>query len=71
MVISQSLEYQDRGTVKMINKQSTAPYYSCAEIDDLLRAYPQSVTRTMAVALFLLGYIEGKRAERARRKKTA
>lgn len=71
MIISQSLEYQDSGTVKMINKQSLAPYYSCTGIDDLLRAYPQSVTRTTAVSLFLLGYIEGKRAEGARRKKTA
>ncbi len=55
----------------MVEKQSKLPYYECRGVDELLRAYPQSVTKAMAHSLFILGYIEGKRAERARRKKTA
>lgn len=69
MVIRQSLEYQDNGTVEMLTHQDYAPYYASCGIDDLLRAYPQSVTRKMAQSLYMLGYIEGKRAERDRRKR--
>ena len=68
--ICKNMEFKEIGVVKMIEKQSAQPYYECRGVDELLRAYPQSVTRIMAHNLFLLGYIEGKRAERARRKKT-
>ncbi len=68
--ICKNMEFKEIGVVKMIEKQSAQPYYECRGVDELLRAYPQSVTRIMTHNLFLLGYIEGKRAERARRKKT-
>lgn len=71
MVMRQSLEYQDNGTVEMLTHQDYAPYHASHRVDDLLRTYPQSVTRVMAQSLYMLGYIEGKRAERARRKKSA
>lgn len=70
-VIVKNMEFQETGVVQMVEKQSKLPYYECRGVDELLRAYPQSVTKAMAHSLFILGYIEGKRAERAKRKKTA
>lgn len=63
-----SMEFKPKGIVKMLDKQDATPYYENEEVDELLRAFPKQTTHVMAVYMFMLGYIEGKRAERARRK---
>ena len=52
----------------MLNHQSTKPFYENEEVDELLNAYPDQTTHKMAVSMFMLGFINGKRTERARRK---
>lgn len=64
-----SMEFKPKGIVKMLDKQNTAPYCQNEKVDELLRTFPKQTTHEMAVHMFMLGYIEGKRAERARRKK--
>lgn len=61
--------YKNQGTVAMLKKQTISAYYESPGVDDLLRGFPNEVTERMAYYMFMLGYIEGKRAERARRKK--
>lgn len=63
------IEFKEIGVVEMLRYQDFSPYYNCQGIDELLRHEPFSVTRSMAQSLFILGYIQGKRAERARRHK--
>ncbi len=63
-----NIEFKETGVVEMLRHQDFSPYYNCLGIDELLRE-PFSVTRSMAQSLFMLGYIQGKRAERARRHK--
>lgn len=70
MIVKQGFEYLDNGTVKMLKRQSSQPYYESKGVDDILRRYPYTVTKQTAYYLFMMGYIEGKRAERARRKRT-
>lgn len=65
-----SFGYQDSGAAGLVLRQPVTPYYECSGVDDILRAYPGTVARKTAFSLFMLGYIEGKRAERKRRKKT-
>lgn len=60
---------QPTGIVKILDEQCSLPYYQDEGVYELLRADPFAVTRKMAVRMYLLGYIAGKRAERARRKK--
>lgn len=66
--------YSKNDTMKMLGKN----YYTTAlnqqtssKLDDILEARPFSCTKDTAIDIFMLGYIHGKRAERARRKKTA
>lgn len=65
-----NLEFQSQGIVGMLEHQDNTPYYQSLGVDELLRVYPDSVTHRMSTAMFMLGYIEGKRAERARRRRT-
>lgn len=64
-----NIEFKETGVVEMLSHQDFSPYYHCRGIDELLRHKPFSVTKSMAQSLFMLGYIQGKRAERARRRK--
>ena len=64
-----NMEFRPTGVVEMVNKQPLTPYYDCLGVYEILREYPHQTTYKAAVSLFMLGYIEGKRAERARRKK--
>lgn len=64
-----NIEFKETGVVEMLRHQDFSPYYNCRGIDELLRHEPFSVTRSMTQSLFMLGYIEGKRAERAKRHK--
>lgn len=64
-----NIEFKETGVVEMLRHQDFSLYYNCLGIDELLRHEPFSVTRSMARSLFMLGYIQGKRAERARRHK--
>lgn len=64
-----NMEHQPSGILEILEKHSVAPYYQNSGVDELLRAFPMTTTRNMAVKMFLLGYISGKRAERAKRKK--
>ena len=64
-----NIEFKETGVVEMLSHQDFSPYYHCRGIDELLRHKPFSVTKSMAQSLFMLGYIQGKRAERARRHK--
>lgn len=66
--IYKNLDFESKGVIDMLNHQSTAPYYGNEEVDELLKAYPDQTTRKMAASMFMLGFINGKRAERARRK---
>lgn len=63
------MEYVDGGNIAMLERQYMDPYYESVGVDDILRAFPNAVTMKTAQFLFMMGYIEGKRAERARRKK--
>ena len=64
-----NMEHIDGGNIAMLERQYMDPYYESGGVDDILRAFPGTVTMKTAQFLFMMGYIEGKRAERARRKK--
>ncbi len=63
-----STEHQSQGFVEMLNRQSCMPYYRSKMVDEILRTHKMECTREIAVLLYNAGFIEGKRAERARRK---
>lgn len=67
--MTKSMEFVPKGIVKMISMQSIAPYCSSEGVDELLRAFPGQTTRDAALYMYMLGYIDGKRADRARRRK--
>ena len=54
--------------VEMLEHQSMAPMARCEGAQELLENYLRIVPVKTAMHMFLLGYIEGKRAERAGRK---
>lgn len=64
-----NIEFHPTGIVEILDKQCSLPYYQDQGVYELLRADPNSVTRIMSIRMYFLGYIAGKRAERARRKK--
>lgn len=64
-----NMEFKPKGVVKMLNQQYIATYYRSEGVDELLRAFPGQMTRDAAFYMYMLGYIEGKRADRARRKR--
>lgn len=64
-----NMEFQKTGVVDMLDRQDATPYYQSEGVDEVLRTFPMNCTRRIAVLLYTLGYIEGKRAERARRKR--
>lgn len=68
--MKEDMEFKPKGILKTLDKQDAGPYLRCEGVDELLRAYPGQFSRISAMQMFLLGYIEGKRAERARRSKT-
>lgn len=53
---------------EMLEHQSRVPMARCEGTQELLGNYLCIVPIKVAIHMFLLGYIEGKRAERARRK---
>lgn len=66
----------DKNDMRMLGYQYSAPIFwsndaVMAEIEQIKEARPFSFTKIAASDIFMLGYIHGKRAERARRKKTA
>lgn len=63
-----NMEFQAKGVVEMLKKQNLSPYMQCVSVDEVLREFPGQTTRAVAVMIFMLGFIEGKRAERTRRK---
>ncbi len=63
-----NMEYKDSGAVEMLQYQDYAPYCASAGVEDVLRAYPMETTARMAQSMYILGYIEGKRVERVKRK---
>lgn len=65
--MKKNMEFVPMGIVEMLDQQSITPYCMCSGVDELLRAYPYQTTHKMSVYMFQLGYIEGKRAERARK----
>ena len=64
-----NMEFQKTGIVDMLDRQDVTPYYQSKGVDEVLQTFPMNCTRRIAVLLYTLGYIEGKRAERARRKR--
>lgn len=54
--------------VEMLEHQSRVPMARCEGAQELLGNYLCIVPIKVAIHMFLLGYIEGKRVERARRK---
>lgn len=65
-----NMEYKDSGAVEMLQYQDYAPYCASAGVEDVLRAYPMETTARMAQSMYILGYIEGKRVERVKKKIT-
>lgn len=68
--------YDMNDTMRMLGKQYGAPIFWCNDevrerIEQINQARPYEFTISAAADIFILGYIHGKRAERARRKKTA
>ena len=64
--------YDKNETMKLLGNQKVMFIYRDGikkKIDDIAKARPFSVTPDAAIDIFMLGYICGKRAERARRKK--
>lgn len=64
--------YHKNPTMRMLgNNHYVGPLNqeSLSQIDEILEARPFSCTRSTSMDIFMLGYIHGKRAERARRKR--
>lgn len=62
-------EFKKTGIVQLLMKQRDAPFNASLGIDEIMRTFPHSTTRKTAYCMYMLGYREGKRAERARRKR--
>ena len=68
--------YEKNATMRLLGYQYPIPIFwgndvVRAEMEQIKEARPYSFTLSAAIDIFMLGYIHGKRAERARRKKTA
>ena len=68
--------YEENGTMRLLGYQRSVPIFWSndvvrEEIKHISEARKYSFTISAASDIFMLGYIHGKRAERARRKKTA
>lgn len=66
--------YEKNDTMRLLGKQYIISLFWAndvvrREINQILEARPYSFTTSAASDIFTLGYIHGKRAERARRKK--
>lgn len=65
--------YEKNETMRLLGKQCMMTAFWCDDkvrkgIDEIAEARPYSFTINAAADIFALGYIYGKRAERARRK---
>lgn len=65
--------YKKNKTMRLLGKQSTGDPFWCneqvrEEVREISEAKPYSFTLDAASDIFMLGYIHGKRAERARRR---
>ena len=65
--------YRKNETMRLLGRQYTAEIFWCdnkvrKDIAEIAEARPHSFTLNAAQDIFTLGYIYGKRAERARRK---
>lgn len=68
--------YKKNDTMRLLGHQYSAPVFWCndkvrEQIRQISEGRPYTFTLSAASDIFMLGYIHGKRAERARRKKTA
>lgn len=64
--------YDKNETMKLLGNQEYSFIYRdgiMAKINDIVRVRPYSCTENTALDIFMLGYIYGKRAERARKRK--
>ena len=65
--------YEKNDTMRLLGRQCISTFWENdvvrREIEQISEARPCSFTITSASNIFMLGYIHGKRAERARRKK--
>lgn len=63
--------YDSNDTMKLLGKQYTGKMLGQEQfnaINDIAKARPRSFTESSAIDLYLLGYIYGQRAERAKKK---
>ena len=63
--------YKKNETMKLLGKQVCEALYSddvSRQIHDIAEARPYSFKYSSAIDIFILGYIYGKKAERARKK---
>lgn len=65
--------YESNETMRMLGEQKTVDIFwrnteVRKQIEDISKAFPFSFTDEAAADIFTLGYIYGKRAERARKK---
>lgn len=68
--------YEKNDTMRLLGHQFPISAFWCngevrKQIQEISEGRPYSFTLSAASDIFMLGYIYGKRAERARRKKTA
>lgn len=68
--------YEKNDTMRLLGYQYPVPIFWGSdvvrtEMEQIKEARPYSFTLSAASDIFMLGYIHGKRAERARRKKMA
>lgn len=73
---TQSNPYEKNDTMRLLGRQCNFSTFWAndvvrREIEQISEARPCSFTITSASDIFMLGYIHGKRAERARRKRGA
>lgn len=66
--------YEKNKTMQLLGKQCMVTAFWCNDkvrkgIEEIAESRPYSFTIEAAADIFALGYIEGKRAERAKRKK--
>lgn len=67
--------YDKNETMQLLGKQYPIDLFWCnievrKQIDHISEAHPYSFTLDSAADIFMLGFIHGKREERARRKRT-
>lgn len=52
-----NLEFKPTGITEILDQQDKTPFYQSHGVDELLRMFPEEITRNMAYYLFTLGHL--------------